>query len=332
MHLGMLQLAVETFELKDYEERFEYCLEFYPFLVRSYIDQAITNYVKPLIVNYHNHYSSFKEVEEIYYERTNSVVYKYQRNDCHICWETDKERMVKDRMFYSFKTDKLVATKPAFLLGPETPLLCRALRYGLTLKLEDLYMQYESGIDLIVHKMRDKPVDPQKVKKAMEADFELFDQPNPNEEEVKLEVEFDNCQLSPIKGDRGDVADSNEKPARASSVSNVSEPQILDTTAELKCNLVDSDNFHFKRCEKVAKVKANANETKTKAKKEQIMLNELYNIQMSKLDYDGSPYITQMLFQGEIKQLLIDNHEVYDNLSKYIVFSEENKRFFDVEF
>mgnify|MGYP006316946725 CR=1 FL=1 len=34
--------------------------------MKSYIEQAIRNYVKPIIVNYHNHGSSTQEIEEIY--------------------------------------------------------------------------------------------------------------------------------------------------------------------------------------------------------------------------------------------------------------------------
>lgn len=123
MHLSMLNLAVESFELLDYKDRLDYCLEFYPILIKSYIEQSISNYVKPIIVNYHNQYSSVNEVEEIYYELTDSVIYKITNNSEHFCWRTDKATLEKDHMYYGFKEDKFKIVEPAFLIGPETPLL-----------------------------------------------------------------------------------------------------------------------------------------------------------------------------------------------------------------
>ena len=75
-HLGMLQIAEENFNLKDYSERRTNALKFYPILMKSYIDKAMSNYVKAVIVNYHNHYSSFQEHEEIFNEMTGGVIYK----------------------------------------------------------------------------------------------------------------------------------------------------------------------------------------------------------------------------------------------------------------
>lgn len=49
----------------------------------SYIEQAMSNYIKPVILDYHNQYSSFNEFEEIYYELTKTVVHKIENNKNH---------------------------------------------------------------------------------------------------------------------------------------------------------------------------------------------------------------------------------------------------------
>ena len=41
-----------------------------------------------------------------------------------------------------------------FLGGIETPLICRALRYGAVLKLEDLYMPYIQAVDMIAQTVK----------------------------------------------------------------------------------------------------------------------------------------------------------------------------------
>jgi len=42
----------------------------YPIIMKSYVEKAITNYVSSIILNYHNHYNSLKETEEIFNEMT----------------------------------------------------------------------------------------------------------------------------------------------------------------------------------------------------------------------------------------------------------------------
>ncbi len=64
------------FKLKDYDKKLEYLVEYYPILMRSYMEKAIMNNIEPIILNYHNHYSGFEENEEIFYERTGRVLYK----------------------------------------------------------------------------------------------------------------------------------------------------------------------------------------------------------------------------------------------------------------
>ena len=74
-HLGMIRIAQEMFKLTDYDQKMNYLLEYYPILMRSYIEKAIENYVKPIILNFHNHYSQLEEIEEVFYERTGRVLY-----------------------------------------------------------------------------------------------------------------------------------------------------------------------------------------------------------------------------------------------------------------
>jgi len=42
------------FNLHDYDQKLHYLLDYYPILMKSYIEKAIENYVKPVILNYHN--------------------------------------------------------------------------------------------------------------------------------------------------------------------------------------------------------------------------------------------------------------------------------------
>lgn len=121
--------------------------------MRSYIEKAIENYVKPVILNYHNHYAQMEEMEEIFYERTGRVLYLIRKQEKHEIWETTPEEMVKDRMFYEFKENRLFFKNPLFL-DIETPIVARALRYGATLKLEDLYTSFSKAVDMVVTSIR----------------------------------------------------------------------------------------------------------------------------------------------------------------------------------
>lgn len=147
----MLQIAEEDFGLKDYKERRTNALKFYPILMRSYIDKAMSNYVKAIIVNYHNQYSTLKEHEEIFNEMTGGVIYKVRSTGLHVIWgEATIKEMEKDNMYYSFKDKKLMPMQPSFLCSLEAPLLCRALRYGIALKLEDLFTEYIKNIEICI--------------------------------------------------------------------------------------------------------------------------------------------------------------------------------------
>lgn len=151
-HLGMLQIAEDDFELKDYKERRANAMKFYPILMKSYIDKAISNYVKAIVLQYHSNDSALKEFEEIKNEITGGSIYRVQNTGLHMTWDGSTVKdMKKDNMFYLLKDKKLVSVKPSFLLCTvETPLLCRALRNGISLKLEDLFASHIKNIEMFV--------------------------------------------------------------------------------------------------------------------------------------------------------------------------------------
>ena len=310
LHLGMLQLAVDSFNLIDYQERFEYCLEFYPILMKSYIQRAISNYVKPIILNYHNHDSSYEEVEEIYYELTNWVIYKTNRSDAHYCWKTDPESMFKDRMFYNFKTEKLKLIEPALMIGPETPVLWRALRYGVTLKLEDLYTEYITGIDIVSLKFKEKFTKSRCINKILDT-FSL-DIPSEGKEESKIGI-WESKELSPIRNTNResdvyqDVIEHTVQPSSRPSSSNY-----------LDWQFVDKDNFHYKQTLKAEGIKDKIDEVKRNAKREQIILQELFEIKANEVDFENASGFEKIVTVGEIKELVEKNEEIFDNLSKYV--------------
>ena len=310
LHLGMLQLAVDSFELIDYQERFEYWLEFYPILMKSYIQRAISNYVKPLILNYHNQDSSFDETEEIYYEMTNWIVYKVNRSDMHYCWKTTPKSMVKDRMFYCFKLEKLKCVEPALLLGPETPLLWRALRYGIALKLEDLYAEYITGIDIVSKKFKEKFTKPRWINKILD-NFSI-DSYSSNKEEVKIGIS-DNGELSPIKRDKLSLSGKNEVKKTVCQPSPETKIENLNDVRKL----VDQDNYHYKVSLKIEENKIKADEIKKNAKKEQIILQELFDVKANDIDFENASGMAKIITIGEVKDLIEKNCEVFENLNNY---------------
>mmetsp|Transcript_8955 Transcript_8955/g.7957 ORF Transcript_8955/g.7957 Transcript_8955/m.7957 type:complete len:149 (+) Transcript_8955:707-1153(+) len=123
MHLSMLEISICTFKMKDYKSDFSRYSQYYSLLVQSYIEQAMSNYISPIVLNYHNQYSSFTETEEIYYELSSTVIHKHETNKEHYCWTRDVEEMEKDHMFYNFKHDKLVEIDPPFLIGSYSPVM-----------------------------------------------------------------------------------------------------------------------------------------------------------------------------------------------------------------
>ena len=343
IHLGMLQMAVEWYDLKDHEERLEYCMEFYPILIKSYVEQAISNYVKPIILNYHNQYNSLNEMEELYYELTDSVIYKIKRNSEHFWWKTTKEDMFRDRMYYNFKEEKFKEIEPAFMIGPEPPVLWRALRYGVSLKLEDLYTQYLAGIDQIVHKLRNEVTEESEEDEFEELKFDKisdFEKSEPDEE-LKEEFNKENYDISPIKENISIPSSPQKvlphenlgnkslkfKRCQTMKIKEVSPIKKLDTTEEIKWEYVPVENYHYQQWVRVEKARKNINEVKKRAKKEAIMLNELFKIKAEEHNfYDLKDNISKLLFSSEFQEIVAQNSDVYENLSKYIIFHYENKR------
>ena len=137
----MIRIGQEMFGLADYAGKLAELLSHYPLLMRSYMEQAIQNYISPLILNYHNHYNKSQHVEEIFYERTGRVIYQVETAK-HFCWKATREELIRNRIFYEFKDKDLVQLEHPFLGLIETPLVLRALRHGVMLKLEDLYMPF----------------------------------------------------------------------------------------------------------------------------------------------------------------------------------------------
>ncbi|CAI2361236.1 unnamed protein product [Moneuplotes crassus] len=356
IHLGMLQLAVECYDLNDHKDKLNYCCEFYPMLIKSYIDQAISNYVKPIILNYHNQVSRLTEMEEIYYEMNNSIIYTLKRNSEHIIWNTTREEMTRDRMFYNFKEGKLKFVEPSYLIGPEPPLLCRALRYGVALKLEDLYTPYSASIDQIVYKLKNTVTeetemgeiqlkeDSQKVQGNNEengVDLLGLNEPEPIEED-KEEAKDEKLEtLSQGSDDsftavssRNFLPDDNlrnrfNKEPNASPVRKTKNYIMnkMEKKEDLKCNFVSEDNYHYNQCIRVEQARKTIAEVRKKAREEQKLLNELYSIKAKQYKYDEmTENFSRLIFMQELYELMIDDEELYTNLSEYMIFHHENKR------
>lgn len=83
MHLSMLEMSISTFKMKDYVEDYSRKKQYYDILVQSYVEQALSNYIHPVVLNYHNQYSSFMETEEIFYELSSMVVHRVENNESH---------------------------------------------------------------------------------------------------------------------------------------------------------------------------------------------------------------------------------------------------------
>ena len=84
--------------------------------MRSYIDKATSNYVRAIILNYHNQYSQFQESEEIFNEMTGGVIYHISRSEFHLIWnKSNLKEMENDNMYYQFNEQKLVTVNPSFL-------------------------------------------------------------------------------------------------------------------------------------------------------------------------------------------------------------------------
>lgn len=289
-HLGMLQIAEDDFGLKDYHERRTNALKFYPILLRSYIDKAMSNYVRSIILNYHNQYSTLKEHEEIFNEMTGGVIYSVNNSGLHLIWgDATIEEMEKDKMYYGFKNKKLMPMKPAFLCSMESPLLCRALRHGITLKLEDLFTEYIKNIEICIGLLG---------RNSKKGDFD------PND------INFNN---------------TDEHDASVSTICS-----IKDENKSISA----SQKYHEHRINKVEKLSQECIETKEKAHEEYKNLADIYKKTVT--DVIESKGIKsekeKLMLKNRFTSSLKESDELISNLNKYLCFSLENKRFFNVSF
>ena len=289
-HLGMLQIAEEDFELRDYKERRTNALKFYPILMKSYIDKAMSNYVSAIIVNYHNQYSTLKEHEEIFNEMTGGVIYKVENSGLHLIWgEASLKEMEKDRMFYGFSEKKLMAMNPSFLCSLETPLLCRALRYGIAMKLEDLFTDYVKNIEMCI-------------------------------------------SLLGRHTKKGDV-DPGSFDFNASGDENSSISTICTIRDEDK-SVSSSQKYHEQRIKNIEKLSQECFETREKANQELKNLEAVYKQSVtSVIEVEGIKSDKRKLeLKSKFIEKLKSTDDLISNMNKYLCFSVENRRFFNVSF
>ncbi|CAI2364370.1 unnamed protein product [Moneuplotes crassus] len=313
MHLSMLDMSISTFKMKDYCEDYSRNKQYYDLLMQSYVEQALANYIHPVVLNYHNQYSSFKETEEIFYELSSMVVHRVENNKTHSCWNADIEEMKKDNMFYHFKFDKLKEIDPPFFAeGTETPLLLRALRYGMCLKLEEMMAQYNEV--KAIFSQDDVNQQLQEINEGLDFDSDLNDQKE---------------NISPMKEESKEMEKIQRMEKFDSCRTNQKEDDNYSKQFDKKYHLIDQNNPHFKKIKKTHLNKINCEEIKKKAAREQKMLVEFYSSNEEELA-SRDKGLDQFFFQAHLHELLTENQEIFENLSKYIIFSEENKRFFDV--
>lgn len=139
----MMSIAEDDFDLKDYQSQRQKAAYIYPILMKSYVEKAISNYVWSIILNYHNHYNSLKETEEIFNEMSQSVICKKNNQDEKYVWNPPSlDQMLKDEIYYSFQMSKLEQVKPALWVVGESPHLLWALWHALTINLEALLQNF----------------------------------------------------------------------------------------------------------------------------------------------------------------------------------------------
>lgn len=153
LHLGLLTLAEEDFDLKDYAEIRAKALQFYPVLMRSYVEKAIQTYTENLILNYNNQISN-NESEEIFNELTGGVIFRRNNSDVKVYWgEQSARSLLDDGIFYSFSEGKIVQAKPALKAVGNTQHLLRALRNALCMALEDILEPYAQQVTITAREL-----------------------------------------------------------------------------------------------------------------------------------------------------------------------------------
>jgi len=98
-----------------------------------------------------------------------------------------------------------------------------------------------------------------------------------------------------------------------------------------KYNLVDQNDTHFLKVKKLHLNKINCSKTKKLAQKQQYILIEFYRVHEKELESKNNQ-IDIYFLQEHMHELLMDHDEIFEDLSKYMIFSEENKRFFATSF
>ena len=288
-HLGMLQIAEDDFGIIDYKERRKNALKFYPTLVKSYIDKAISVYVRSIVLKYHSMGSSFKEYEMIFNEITEGMIYRVNNTSLHPIWDgTTVKEMEKDKMFYSFKDKKLVPLKPSFLCSMDSPVLCRALRNGIALKLEDLFTDYIKNIEICISLLGIN-----------------------NKKEDAIPDDFSNDEI-----------------------------QNFDTSFSTICSDKDneklisvSQKYHEDRVERVDNLSQQCSKVKEQAQSELKNLEALYVKTVGeKIKSTDMSEKNKIKLKRDFISTLKDSDEHISSINKYLCFSVENQRFFNVSF
>ena len=153
LHFGLLHLAIEDYDLTAYIPTQQKASKTYPMLMRSYCLKAVSNYSSSVIINYHNHFTSLDEVEEIFIESPSMsglVLFRKSNTEGKPIWldNPTTKQMIKDGMYYSFPINKMQTMKPKLWVVGETPHLAWALWNAMALSLEDHFHHYEKEVSM----------------------------------------------------------------------------------------------------------------------------------------------------------------------------------------
>mmetsp|Transcript_8955 Transcript_8955/g.7956 ORF Transcript_8955/g.7956 Transcript_8955/m.7956 type:complete len:166 (+) Transcript_8955:1193-1690(+) len=153
----------------------------------------------------------------------------------------------------------------------------------------------------------------------------FFNQDNQLKElqSINQGLELGDANIIEGKEDQEEVKDYQPSPSKLDS--------SFDHGAEFdsKYHLIDSKDPHFAKVKKMYLNIKDCSKVKKKAVREQQMLIEFYVSNKDETEKKKAGF-DKFFFQTHLQQLLIENQEIFENLSKYMIFSEENKRFFNV--
>lgn len=287
-HLGMLQIAEESFGLRDYAERRDNALRFYPTLIKSYIDKATSYYVKSIVLQYNSR--NLKDYEEIINQVTGETVYRIKNSGVHPIWDgTAKKDLAKDGISYSIDDDNLVQIKPSLLCSAETPWILRALRNGVSTKTHEYLAQYERGVQRCASLFARRVT-----KKDIDNDFNVPDTEN----------------------------------------------QDLDSSISTLCSNKDdekqisvSQKYHESRVEKLENYAEMSKSLKHDAEKELKKLESKYSKTVDRACLmTGITENEIVKMKNEFLNSLKDSEEEISSMNKYLCFTLENQRYFNVGF